>query len=230
MMVPMDADRRAQLTTIMAAAADDPAAGVRLYLEFGPDVGRVVRFLVRRAGGRHWDDDDLAGLTFDACQAIAALARSWRPDGAALPWVWARGRIAGLVADAVGPPCDPLPSFEDGLGAAPPLVTGVRDGDDVAGSLTVLAGRDERCARLGDALGGALTERDAEVLLRYRIQQQSGDPAPSETVAAELGLRPPTVRQVASRARRKLAAAVADNPSYASLAGIALLDAREAAA
>jgi hypothetical protein len=66
---------------------------------------------------------------------------------------------------------------------------------------------------------------EVEVFLRYRVQQQSGDPSPSDTVAHELGLHPPAVRQVASRARRKLRKVIDNDPTFAGLGSIDLLHA-----
>lgn len=205
----------------MGMLARDEAAVVRLYLQFGSEIGAAVRGLVYQSGGRHLTNDDIEGLTFDACLALARVAGAWRADGGALPWVWGRKRLAALVAEHLGPLCRGLPN--DGEISDRPAVHAVFDGDELGAVLTKLAGRDPRCALVRTALRDELGPRDAEVLLRYVVQQNTGDPSPSHTVAVEMGLQPPTVRQVASRARRKLAKAISRDERYAELAGIALL-------
>jgi hypothetical protein len=57
------------------------------------------------------------------------------------------------------------------------------------------------------------------------VQLDSGDPSPSHTVADELGVLAPAIRQRASRARRKLAEVIRSEARYAPIADIALLDA-----
>jgi DNA-directed RNA polymerase specialized sigma24 family protein len=129
-----------------------------------------------------------------------------------------------LVCERVGPVTTPLVR-EEQLGAARPLVTAVLDDGDVSTALSALASDDERCALLLEALEVAVSPTDAEVLLRLRVQLDSGDPSPSHTIAGELGVNAPAIRQRASRARRRLADVIRSDPRYAAIAGIALLDA-----
>jgi DNA-directed RNA polymerase specialized sigma24 family protein len=212
------------LVEIMGALPDDESAVAALYLEFGHEIGAVIRYLAPRRGGSHLDDDELDGLTFDACLVLGRLGGSWRPDGGALPWTWARRRLDALVCERVGPVTTPLVR-EEQLGAARPVVTAVLDDGDVSTALSALASDDERCALLLEALEVAVSPTDAEVLLRLRVQLDSGDPSPSHTIAGELGVNAPAIRQRASRARRRLADVIRSDPRYAAIAGIALLDA-----
>jgi DNA-directed RNA polymerase specialized sigma24 family protein len=220
----MDAGRRERLVAIMARAAEDESAVASLYLEFGQEIGGVVRFLAARRGGAHLDEDDIDSLTFDACFVLVRLARSWRADGGALPWTWARQRLEALVCDWIGPANTPL-SSEEQLGAAPAVFEAVLDDGAAGTTLSALAAGDERCALLFEALTEAVSATDAEVLLRLRVQLDSGDPSPSHTVADELGVQAPAIRQRASRARRRLAEVIRSEPRYAPIADIALLDA-----
>ena len=223
----MDAGRRERLAEIMAAAVDDESAAVTLYLEFEDEIGGVIRYLVPRRGGAHLDDDDVDGIVFDACVILARLARSWRPDGGALPWNWARRRLDTLVCERIGPLTRPLVR-EEQLGAARETFAAMLDDGSVASALTTLADVDDRCALVLEMLEKAVSPKDAEVLLRLRVQHDSGDPSPSHTVADELGLLAPAIRQRASRARRKLAEVIRSEPRYAPLADIALLEATPA--
>jgi DNA-directed RNA polymerase specialized sigma24 family protein len=220
----MEAGRRERLVEVMAAAVDDESAAVTLYLEFGDEIGAVIRHLVPRRGGAHLDADDVDGIVFDACLTLARLAGSWRPDGGALPWNWARQRLDALVCDRIGPRTSPLVR-EEQLGADPETFAAVLDEGAVTAALSTLATGDERCALVREVLEKAGSPKDAEVLLRLRVQHDSGDPSPSHTVADELGLLAPAIRQRASRARRKLAEAIRSEPRYAPIADIALLDA-----
>ena len=215
----MDETKRARLGEIMGVLPTDRAALVPFYLEFGDEVRRVVRHLVRRRE-RALDDDDVDNMTFDACASLAKVAAGWRPDGGALPWVWGRARIERVVDRHFGPITRPLPRFYD---REERVVVAAHDEGKLSTALATLAGRDEQCALLLSALEDTVSPEDAEVLLLYRVQQQSGDPAPADTVGRALGLKPPTVRQRASRARRRLAAAVASDARFARLAGIDLL-------
>lgn len=217
----MDDIRRKRLAEIMATN-DDPAAEVALYLEFGSEVGAVVRAVARSRGGRHLDDDDLDELTYDACAELQRIGRSWRPDGGALPWTWARARIDALVRDRIGPPRRPLQFADlDGCLDDAPLPA-VDDRDLVVSTLGRLAACDQRVGLANELVSG-LRPRTVELLLRYQIQQDAGDPSPSHTVAVEFGLRPPAVRQVVARARRQLNARVTREPKYAPLRGSPLL-------
>jgi DNA-directed RNA polymerase specialized sigma24 family protein len=215
----VDDTKRARLGEIMGALPTDRAALVPFYLEFGDEVRRIVRHLVRR---REWvpDDDDLDNITFDACASLAMVAASWHPDGGALPWVWGRARIERVVNRHFGPLTRPLPQHYD---PEERHVVAAYDEDGLSTALATLARRDDQCALLLNALQDSVSQEDAEVLLLYRVQQQSGDPAPADTVGRALGLKAPAVRQRASRARRRLAATVASDSRFAGLANIDLL-------
>jgi hypothetical protein len=211
---------RERLVAIMGrAAGGDPAAAVSLYSAFGRQIGGCVRHLARTRGGRHLSHDDLDGLTFDACLALASVAGAWRPDGA-LPWVWGRGRITALVDAAIGPPTSVF-TGDEMLGPAPPPSEAPTDPCSPLVTLHDLAAADDRCELLVE-VAGRLGRRDTDVLLQYALQQAAGDPSPSHTIAASTGLAPGAVRKVVSRSRRRLAAAIASDTRYAPLSGIAL--------
>ncbi len=221
----MDATERARLEALMAALPGDPAAVVPLFLEFGHHVRVIVEYEARRHR-RSVEAADLDDLVFDACLAIARQAGSWTPSGGALPWNWARRRINELVATALAPSPGRLPASWDAedVSTAPDAWTGRADDDgSCAPHLRALAERDRRCALLLRAIDEAIGSDDADVWLRYRVQQQSGDPHAAETVGRELGLTAPAVRQRASRARRRVAALVERDPHLAALHDLPLL-------
>jgi hypothetical protein len=227
----MDEHARERLTVVMAQlAAGDDAAVAALYLEFGATV-RASLAAIARARGRRIPADDLDGLTIDACLALRRVARGWRPDGS-LPWTWARNRLVALVDAYVAPGSHPVVDFDDLEAAAPSPTTAVGDvdDDDPLDLLAILAESNQRLGLLADALNKAVPPGEGRTLLRYALQHRAGDPSPSHTVAAQLGLRPPAVRQRVSRARRRLADVVANDPRYAPLTDIALLSGPAASA
>src|SRR5262249_44511019 len=152
----MDGERRALLAQIMQELRDDLAAVARLYLEFGPEIGAVVRHEARRVTGRRLRDDDIEAMTCDAGLMLAALADAWRPDGGALPWVWGRRRITALVADYLGPAVDPLPPESDLRASELMVVADVVDDDGaMAPVLDGLATLHDECALLREAMDAA---------------------------------------------------------------------------
>ncbi|HSL58137.1 MAG TPA: hypothetical protein VK866_09875, partial [Acidimicrobiales bacterium] len=142
--------------------------------------------------------------------------------GGATPWRWAESRLTARLAQVIGQHHRPLD--EARLGDEPVAV--LPAGLDEAPLITLarLAAHDARCALLLDALAVAVSERDADVWLRYRQQQQQGDPSPARTVAGEVGLQPDSVRQIATRGRRRLADVVGADERFAPLTDLALLE------
>src|SRR3546814_12996564 len=88
--------------------------------------------LIIRAEARRIDirigDDDVLDLSLDAAIDLAKIARAWQPGGA-LPWVWARRRIAALVHGHVGTFAQSLDEtpFDIEARAAPASVASPRD-------------------------------------------------------------------------------------------------------
>jgi hypothetical protein len=105
-------------------AAGDEAAVVTLYERYGSSIAAAVRHVARsRPGGL--DDDDVGGAVLDVCFELARVAGGWSPVGGALPWVWARHRVAGAVDRALGQQAQSLDDQRSevldrlGAGAAP---------------------------------------------------------------------------------------------------------------
>src|SRR3546814_16037166 len=71
-----------------------------------PHMRRIIRAEARRIDIRIGDEDVL-DLSLDAAIHLAKIARAWQPGGA-LPWVWARRRLAALVHGHVGTFATPL--------------------------------------------------------------------------------------------------------------------------
>jgi DNA-directed RNA polymerase specialized sigma24 family protein len=216
----MHGEQRQRLIEVMRQlAAGDEAAVVVLHVEFGDAIRAALASLARERRAR-LTPADLDDLVLDACFALRKVARAWRPDGA-LPWTWAKGRLGNVIEARRGPRCVPFDDADLHLVAPPEAWSTVDPAlDDV---LSDLATHDPAVAVLAEALDTALSPGERDVLLRYAVQRSAGDPSPSHTVAADLGLGPPAVRQRASRARRKLAALARTDPRYRGLAELAIV-------
>ncbi|HEY7070941.1 MAG TPA: hypothetical protein VH479_12540, partial [Acidimicrobiales bacterium] len=101
-MEPQGCDKDDELVQVMRRlAAGDEAAVVTLYERYGSSIAAAVRHVARSRPGR-LDDDDVGGAVLDVCFELARVASAWSPAGGALPWVWARHRVAGAVDRALG--------------------------------------------------------------------------------------------------------------------------------
>jgi hypothetical protein len=99
---PQGCDKDDELAQVMRRlAAGDEAAVVTLYERYGSSIAAAVRHVARSRPGR-LDDDDVGGAVLDVCFELARVAGGWSPAGGALPWVWARHRVAGAVDRALG--------------------------------------------------------------------------------------------------------------------------------
>jgi hypothetical protein len=219
----VDEQRRERLAEIMAGLADgDGTAVYRLHAEFHRELSGVARALAASQGVPVLDPDELEGLVVELAVELAEVAGTWSPGGGALPWRWGARRLAAAVARVLGQHhrrLDDVPRATEAEGA--PVLAA--DDEPPLATLARLAGRDERCALLLDAVSAALSDRDADVWLRYRQQQVQGDPSPARTVGHEVGLQPDAVRQIAARGRRRLRAVVEADGRYAPLVGCDLL-------
>ncbi|HKE77386.1 MAG TPA: hypothetical protein VKB57_27450 [Acidimicrobiales bacterium] len=218
-----------ELERIMARlAAGDSAAAVTLYERYGASIAGAVRRLARDRPGR-LDHDDVDGVVFEVCFELAAIAGAWSPTGGALPWVWARHRVANALDRVLGVVVEPLDAERLGaaLAAEAPSGDAVRSGaDDVTlvDTLDRLAPDDADARLLADALDrGAVSDRDRELLLEYAFEKHSGNLSPAATVAPVFGMKEVTVRQAARRTRQRLLRLAADDERFAPLAELPLL-------
>ena len=220
----MDANERNQLVGLMARlAAGDLAACTELYLSFGHRI-RASLVAIGRIHGVQLGRDDARALTIDACTGVFPdVARSWRPEGA-LPWTWARQRLARLIDDNFGHQHahDRLPPDED-LERAATDESWMGADPDPEVTFAGLATRNPTVGLLHSACLDVLTDGERSTLLRYELQRCGGDPSPANTVGSELALAPAAVRQRVSRAKRKLATLAASDERYQPLAGLELL-------
>jgi DNA-directed RNA polymerase specialized sigma24 family protein len=168
-------------------------------------IARLVRNQLIEMG-RHdlaGQADEVDGLVIDACFAIADRASGWRPGGAS-PWYWARRAIRADIARSIG---HRTVEFDDVLhdcSHAPEPLTP---------ELSELIERDPRFATFDNALRTCTSERNRRIVIEYLEQQAAGDPSPAHTVGQMFDVSPPAVRQVCSRALRKVRALVDRQPT-----------------
>lgn len=205
--------------------AGDEAAVVTLYERYGGPIAAAVQRVARQRR-RTLDRDDLDGMVFEVCDELATIAHRWSPDGGALPWVWARHRVANVVDRVLGQWCEPLDdqrALTAEVVAAPVPVTGRTRASmlDALGSLVP----DLASARLlAEALDHErISARDRELWLEYAFEKHSGNASPAATVAPVFGMKEVSVRQAARRARQRLVHLAASNERFAPLADLPLL-------
>jgi hypothetical protein len=206
-------------------ARGDDAAVVTLYERYGGPIAAAVQRVARRRPGRI-DRDDLDGLVFEVCFELAAIAGAWSPDGGALPWVWARHRVANVVDRVLGQWAEPLDhdrlaALDDGVADA--AAQGVVDGS-LLDALERLVPNLASARLLAEALDHErISRRDRELWLEYAFEKHSGNTSPAATVAPGFGMKEVSVRQAARRARQRLLRLAASDERFAPLADLPLL-------
>lgn len=200
------------VATLMARLADgDGTAIVELIAFHGHRIAGVLRRHLGFAGIPHLPRDEMDGLIVDACLELQTVAGSWRPGGA-LPWWWAERRLAGVVHRWIGMFAEHL---EDDVEPLPdPVPAAACAEESVDAVLRRLLATEPALEVLSQAAAAARVDDDALVcILDYAMQQDQGDPSPSATLAPRYGVAPDALRQRVSRTRRRLRAAVDDDPA-----------------
>lgn len=211
--------RRQRIADLMEAMAQDRRSALWAFIEeFGPAVAAGLRSELNRCGCRTVSRDDLDGMVQDVAIEIYGLARSWRPDGGAMPWVWAGARVREAVRAYLGPGRDELDDTASGETRPGPTTEPA-----LAFVLRDLAQRDSVCALLDEALPLVASGRDRAVFLECAVQRALGDRSPAATVAGSLGIRADSVRQQTRRVRQRLRALADADDRFAPLAGLALV-------
>jgi hypothetical protein len=219
----MEVAEQQRLQQIMAGMAGNDGRMVSALVdEFGGRLKSTVRSIVFGFGRRDvlCGEREVHDLVLTAALAIQARANGWDPEGAP-PWIWAEKAVRSAIAAhighatvdldpdllAAGPPAQPELPFDGTAGL---------EGDAEA-VLTRLAAIDDRASLWWHAVAQVTNDRNRTVYFEYEIQRALGDRSPSHTVAAQQGLTPDNVRQIASRVRRRLNALIAGDDRYAEL-------------
>jgi hypothetical protein len=206
-------------------AAGDGVALFELLEAHRGQVRATVARLLRRLEARV-DAEQLDELVAEAVLVVQEVAGSWRPDGGALPWVWAERRISARVAAYLGQYTVELDGERDLVdadrGAAATTATAHGEAGEWE-TLASLARRDERVALLHAALAEVTTMRQRTILLAYEALKSDGDPSPSHTVATEFGLSPANVRRTIWRTKVRVDNLVRTDERYASIRDLPIL-------
>lgn len=244
---PSDRATRPQSGTTVAALMEAIAAGDRSAIWNLREIADApvrsrLRGELRRLGARY-DADDLDGMVVDAVLAVAEIAGSWRPGGAA-PWSWAHHRVVGVVHRFVGTFALSLDDLGDGdrdaavswlsarsLVVADPDRVAVDPEDAVAHARSTLSRlvdtrRPVRVLGVLDtALSEVVSDRDAAVWLAVLGEREAGNRHPAVTVGAQFGMRADHVRKTVQRVRQRVRQA-STAERYASLAALPVLSDR----
>jgi hypothetical protein len=217
-----------ELAAIMDRLAQgDEAAVVALYERFRGRIAGAVQ-QVAAVRGTRLRPDDLEGVVVEVCFELARVAGAWSPDGGALPWVWARRRVANVVDRELGQPTELLDERQlahvaDDPGPGPD--TGAPARDVPMWPVLERIATDHQGARLLlDALERSGTSRrDRELWLEYVCEKAVGNPAPATTVGPVFAMKESTVRQAARRVRQRVRRLATTDERYAPLAGLPVL-------
>jgi hypothetical protein len=208
-------------------AAGDDAAAVTLCERYGGPIGAAVRRVAWQRG-RTLSDDDVAGMVLDVCFELQRVAHRWSPTGGALPWVWARHRVANVVDRVLGPPAEPLDdarlrAIDARAAAVAPPTAGSADGS-LLDALGLLVPDLASAHLLAQALDHErISARDRELWLEYAYEKHAGNTSPATTVAPVFGLTEAAVRQAARRARHRVRRLASSDERFAPLADLPLL-------
>jgi hypothetical protein len=199
-----------------------------LYERFRGRIAGAVQQVAAIRGAR-LRPDDLEGLVVEVCFELARVAGAWSPDGGALPWVWARHRVANVVDRELGQWTEPLDEqqlahvVDD---AAPTPDYGSTPARDVPmwPVLERIAADHHGARLLLDALErSGISRRDRELWLEYVCEKAVGNPAPATTVGPVFAMKESTVRQAARRVRQRVRCLASTDERYAPLAGLPVL-------
>jgi hypothetical protein len=220
----MDDHRRAELERIMAAlAGGDRAMVIALHEAFGGEIEGALRVLDRCHELRVFrglDRSALDGMVMDACFELERVARSWRPDGGALPWTWAAGRLLPVLLRHARVGSRLPPGADDG---PEPEATACLVDVDSRAVLDALAARSPDVALIRSALQRAVRPADLHLFLVHAEQVAGGDPSPALTVGRLVGRSPAAVRKAVERSRRRLADLAAAEDEFRPLLRLPLL-------
>ena len=222
-----------ELVGIMGRLArGDEAAVVTLYERFGGQIAAAAQGLA--AGrGRRLGHDDLDGVVIEVCFELGRVAGGWSPEGGALPWVWARHRVANVVDRELGQWTEPLD--EQRTAQLTEVAEPAGGADPVGGTSPTMGAahaRDapvwpvfERMAAdhhgfqlLLDALErSGISRRDRELWLQYVCEKAVGNSAPATTLSPVFALKESTVRQAARRVRQRVRRLATTDERFAPL-------------
>lgn len=203
-----------------AMLAGDAGATVEFHTLAAPKV-RTIALRALQGAGIWVDPDRLDDIVQDGVLALRHSIGSWRPDGGATPWGWARHRLVAIAFEHVGILADDL----DQVREQPEPAIATPDGDTCA--LEVLADLATTRPLLADlhrALSTVASDRDGRVWIDLLWEESGGNRSAAVTVAQLHGLSHANVRKIRQRVQGRLTALSSD-AEFDSLAELPVLSA-----
>jgi hypothetical protein len=199
-------------------------AAFHLREEFAGSLRHAVRRALR-ARQVELPVSEVEELVADAALVLFEHAGAWRPEGGALPWIWAQHRIVNAVDRHIGMFVDALDDDRLARWEAADVDRGHQPapGDEPASFelLESMAADDPRLRALAEALTEVATPRDREMWLEMRVQEVLGDPTPAASVARGHGVSAAAARQQRHRVGVRLRDLVSSDERFATLADLA---------
>lgn len=206
----------------MAALVEGEGWAVQAFFDVATGPVRGIALARFREANIWVTADRLDDIVRDLVVELIELAPSWRPDGGALPWVWARSRLWSLAFARLGPLADDIEDHELVADGSPAGGVGGHDGSPVE-TLRQAARDRTDVTLLLEALDQGVSERDADVWLDVLSEQAAGNRSPSVTVAQQHDLTPCAVRKICQRVRRRLGDLGAAEARFAPLLALPAL-------
>ena len=211
-------DTRRIAEVVRDTLAGDEAATVEFFLIAAPRVRSIVLRAFRESA--IWvDPDRMHDIVNDGVLELIRAAPSWRPDGGAAPWTWARARLVAIAYAQLGVFADDLDSHDDLEQRSDPAP----DHHPVArDALDRLATQHPLVSRLAEALDRVASERDGHVWVDLLVEEAGGNRRAAVTVAQQHDISHANARKIRQRVQRGLVS-LSDDPEFRELAGLPVL-------
>lgn len=214
-----DHTRRARTERLMERMAQRDATALADFVdEHTPILAAVMRSHLMQLGWTHPGPDEVHDLVMDAVLELWRIAPAWRPDGGAMPWVWAGARLRRLASAYLGQHASDISDIEI-ADTVETVASELQTGDSTT-VLRSLASRHHLAELLAEALSATATARDQAVFLDVAQEVAAGNPRPAVTVGARWGMAAPAVRKVVQRIRRRVTALADADNRYRAVAAI----------
>ena len=196
---PLQPDRRPTLDQVVAGVIERDADSVERFFELATPPVRSIALRALRDAGIWVDRDRLHDIVHDAVLELVRTAPSWRPDGGAAPWTWARPRLVTIAFEHVGIFADDLADH-----AEVEHVTPTDPEQPLEDVLADLASQRPVLGSLCAALARVATDRDRRVWIELLWEESGGNRRAAITVAQNHGLSHANVRKIRQRVQRGL--------------------------
>lgn len=192
---------RPTLEQIVAGVARGDADSIERFFALATPPVRSIALRALRDAGIWVDQDRLHDIVHDAVLELVRAAPSWRPDGGAAPWTWARPRLVAIAFEHVGIFADDL---DDHAEVEHPEATASPIDRSLEDLLVDLAAQRPVLADLCTALSRVANDRDRRVWIELLWEESGGNRRAAITVAQNHGLSHANVRKIRQRVQNRL--------------------------